>query len=239
MEFKEPKTNEDLKGMKIYDWDTTIGDKHTPVSIGRLDGFMHTQGGPWGENCLYCWPRGIEPSINNITPYDGDTAVNWGVEYREYQYYSSHVGDSYVETAKRTVITRNGKDFYTVRGSLDYSMPKAISIMKTIINEGPIDFNLIDYANKEIIGRKILYKNYPGVITLWCEGQGCIIVEYDGDPEYKEDALRLWYNGLGVGDEDFIKLDIIGYCHSDIDWYPGASKPEVHDCRGMVIKSEL
>ena len=38
-------------------------------------------------------------------------------------------------------------------------MPKAISIMKEI-NEGPINFNEIGYADNDILGRKILYKNY-------------------------------------------------------------------------------
>ena len=234
MEFRSPKTNDDLKNLKVYNWDATIGIAHKPMLVGRLDGFMHTSGGKWGENCFYCWPREEKPTIDNITPYDGDGGASWGVEYRETQHYNNHMGDIYVETSGCTVITRNGIDFYTVRGKLDYSMPKAISIMKEI-NEGPINFNEIEYANNDIIGRKILYKNYPGIITLWCEGQGCIIVEYDGDPEYKEDAIRLWNNGLD--DDDSIKLDIIGYDHSDIDWYPDNRKPEVHDCRGMVIRS--
>ena len=103
------------------------------------------------------------------------------------------------------------------------------------LSDYPINFNEIGYVNNDILGRKILYKNYPGIVTLWCEGQGCIIVEYDGDPKYKEDAIRLWNNGLDT--DDSIKLDIIGYSHSDIDWYPNSRGPEVHDCRGMVIKS--
>ena len=39
------------------------------------------------------------------------------------------MGDSFVETNHYTVITRNGEDFYTVGGNLEYSMPKAITIL--------------------------------------------------------------------------------------------------------------
>ena len=138
MEFRSPKTNGDLKNLKVYNWDVTIGNDHKPMLVGRLDGFMHTRGGKWGDNCLYCWPREEKPTIDNITPYDGDGGASWGVEYRETQHYHNHMGDTYVETSCCTVITRNGKDFYTVRGKLDYSMPKAISIMKELDTEDGI-----------------------------------------------------------------------------------------------------
>ena len=236
MEFKEPKIIDDLKGLKQYNWDVTLGKEYKPMLVGRLPGFMHTKGGKYGENCLYCWPRGEAPTIENITPYDGDGGANWGLEYKECQSYHNHMGDTCIDTNHCTVITRNGKDFYTVNGKLEYSMPKAITILHKIA-ACPIDFNAIDYEHEELLGKKILYKNYPGVITLWCKGQGCIIVEYDGDPKYKEDALRLWNDGLD--DEDFIKLDIIGYDHYDIDWFPDSSETKTYNCKGMVIKNEF
>ena len=47
MEFRKPKTNDDLKNLKVYKWDATIGNDHKPILVGRLDGFMHTRGGKW------------------------------------------------------------------------------------------------------------------------------------------------------------------------------------------------
>jgi hypothetical protein len=220
LDIRLPKKDTDFSKMRKYDWDVVIG--KIPMRVGVLDGFVHTIGGKWGNNELYAWPRNEEPNYENITPFDSDHIVDWGIEYKENHYYGSTMGESEIRSTGRSIITRNGVPFYTVRGGRRYSMLKASVIIDDLGDAYPINFEFIDYQ-KQIIGRKIAYKGVICEITNWIEGQGCIIIKPEKELS-KEELKDKW----GIDDEyeydGDLKIDIIGYNQLGIiDWYPKAS----------------
>jgi hypothetical protein len=215
-DIKLPNKNTNFSKMNKYDWDVVIGNQ--PMRVGRLEGYVHSIGGRYGFNELYAWHRDEEPCYENVIPFNG-IAVNWGIEYNERNYYNSIFGDIEIDCKGSTTITRNGKPFYTIGGDKSYSIPKAITIINDI-NEymiGSIDFNIIDYAQKEIIGRKVRFRGVLCTVKMWIEGQGCIIIEPDsGDIN---DIFKVW-GFRSDDDEKDIKLDIILYHYDDLDWLP-------------------
>jgi hypothetical protein len=220
-DIRLPDENTEFSKISRYDWDVVMGKNHDILlQVGRLGGYIHTIGGKWGDNDLYCWPRGEEPTYENVTPFDSNHVVDWGLRHEEHNYWGSRMGDPELDSTAYTVITRNGKDFYSVSGGKGYSIPKALIIMEDI-QEHVIDFNCIDYASKEIVGRVITYNKVLCKITLWCEGQGCIILEPIKDKPMSDQQMA---EMLGVDPEDYdgcLKIDIIGYNHLGvINWYP-------------------
>jgi hypothetical protein len=145
--------------------------------------------------------------------------VKWGFEYIDHnaflRYDPKHLE---VNDLRCTKITRNGVLFYTVSGDVSHSVPRAIDIINRLsddyYNSIPINFNEIDYANKYIIGRKIIYKGYEGVITQWAENIGCISIAYNGDSKYKDLVKKAWH----LWDDDEVFIDIVGYDHDEIEW---------------------
>ena len=213
MDFKFIEKDTDITALNIrpLDWDVVI--KGRPFYVARIEGYMHTQGGKWGDNCYWAWPRDEEPSYENLIPFNANHVVRWGLRYEESFYTRCKWDETSIEGTAGTMITRNGKDFYLVRGDIGYSVPKA-QVIITEVQEGVLNVNDIDY-DKKLIGRCILYKGWPAVIALWCDGQGCICIKYAGESGKREEALKEW----GCED-DTVKLDVVGYDDLNIQWFP-------------------
>ena len=208
----------DLSNINIepFNWDVVM--KGIPYYVARIPGYIHSFRG-WGEPIdLWCWPRSEKPTYENLLEYDLSSPVAWGLEYKNGRHIRTKWGESEMCSSGCTTITRNGEDFYDVRGGIGYSVPKAMALIHDI-QDHPLEFNAIDY-DKIMIGRKIWYRGQPAIITHYCKGQCCAIIEPDGmerfkrPPEYENDDLfGDWY------DEKGLKID----CLSDgvINWFRG------------------
>lgn len=162
----------------------------------------------------YCWPRGEEPTRENIVQYSmpENGPVDWGISYEHYNTVK-YKYEPEIQSIGMITITRNGKKFYSFRGSMGLGIDKARCIIERISTDLSIDFSTYDYINKEIIGRECYFYGYKAKITDWCDGQGCAIIECaETDSKRKAEALAKW-EAVGC-DDDCIKIDII-------DPYPG------------------
>lgn len=154
------------------DWDVVVRDRS--YQVVRIDGYVHTIGGKWGENNLWMYPRDEEPTYDNLVEYQGDGGACWGYKYEPHNYIRSKWEERECFTSGGVMITRNGEDFYFCRTGIDearYLMNK--------IDEHPLDLNIYKF-DKQMIGRKVWWRSEPAVITHWIEGQACVILEPDG-----------------------------------------------------------
>ena len=200
--------------LKPFEWDLVVNGR--PFYVAHVPGFVHSIKG-WGEPIdLWAWPRDEEPSYENMSEYDLNSPVAWGLEYRESRHIKCKWDDSMLRGGAGTTITRNGEDFYHISGGRGYSVPKAMAVIEEI-SDHPLDFDMIDF-DKKMIGRKIWYRSQPGIITRYIKGQCCIMVEPDGmehfalPAEYEgDDLFGDWY------DERELKLDCIA--ERNINWF--------------------
>lgn len=202
--------------IKPFNWDVVMNGR--PYYVGHVPGYVHSIRG-WGEPIdLWCWPRDEKPSYENLLEYNLSSPVAWGLRYRESRYIRSKWDDNMMCSGGCTVITRNGEDFYDVRGGRGYSVPKALALIEEI-QDHPLEFNTIDF-DKKMIGRKIWFRSQPAIITRYIKGQCCAIIEPDGMDFFKrpaeyetDDLFGDWY------DERDLKIDIIA--SATIDWFRG------------------
>lgn len=209
----------------IIDWDLVVNGE--PYSVAHMEGFVHTRGGRWGINDLWAWPRGQEPTYHNLIPFNSKYPVTWGLEYIEYnksKYHEHDWGDdSEIDAVCGTWITRNGKRFYFVRGEMAYSLPKAQSLI-FYINEGPINFNSINWE-KKLVGRKIWYNDEPAIVeSLWFdENEGYhIFIVPDGIEKFscpkswmRDDYLKESWPEY----ENGLSYNIINPEYNKVDWF--------------------
>lgn len=198
--------NTDLSHVKPLKWDVVI--KGRPYYVAHIPGYIHTLRG-WGEPIdLWAWPRDEKPSYKNLIEYDLHNPVAWGIQYIEDRAIKGKWDETEVDASCKTIITRNEKPFYTVRGDKSYSIPRALMLIEEI-QWHPINFNEIDYQN-QVIGRKIWYRSQPAIITHYCEGQCCVIAEPDGKmffdvpPEFQKNE-----DGWLAEPEQSIKIDCL------------------------------
>ena len=208
----EKDTDIDSLDIKPLNWDVVIRD--IPYYVAHIPGYIHTIGGKWGDNDLWAYPRNEEPSYENLVEFTSSEIVRWGLEFRSNFYFKTKYGECEMRHSSGTMITRNGRDFYFVAGGMDYSLSKARMLI-TKVQEGVLDVNSIDF-DKKLKGKVITYKGLPAKVEQYINGQGCIIISYIGPDKYKFLADKIWR----CEDDDCVKLDVIGYDHHDIDWFP-------------------
>lgn len=187
------------------DWDLEI--KGRPYYVVRLEGFVHTIGGHWGENNLWAYPRDEEPCYENLIEFDSNSPVLWGIEYKPTHYIKRKWGESEVRRGSRLIITRNGKPFDEVGCSdIHYGIDKAkVKIAK--YGEHPLDLKAIDF-DKKMEGRKIWWRSQPAKIERFVWGQACVIIVPDGaetfeiPPEFRKDT---WANE----ENEYVKAHIL------------------------------
>ena len=174
--------------VKPLDWDVEI--KGKPYYVVRLEGFVHTIGGKWGENEFWAYPRDEEPCYDNLIEFNGDSPVLWGIEYKPTNYIKYKWGESRLEQSNKIFITRNGKVFDEIYcNDVSYGMSQAnVNIVKFI--EHPLDLNTINF-DKKMIGMKVWWRSQPAKIESFIWGQACVVLVPDGidsfdtPPEHK------------------------------------------------------
>lgn len=187
MEFTDIKLldeNVDLSKIKPFDWDLVI--KGRPYYVCRIEGYCHTISWQGGNECrqeLWCYPRDKQPTLENLVEYTLKDPIAWGIEYDEI--HSTHCKWDECETITggRSVITRNGTPFYTVFGTRQYSIPKALTLIAKA-QDHALDFSQIDF-DKKMIGRKVWFNGQPAIIESYIHGQCCVILKPDGIDKFK------------------------------------------------------
>ena len=190
---------------KPLDWDLEI--KGIPYYVVRLEGFVHTIGGHWGENNLWAYPRDEEPCYENLIEFNSNSAVLWGIEYKPTHYIKSKWGEIEVRRGSCLRITRNGKLFDELNcNEIYYGIDKA-RVRISDYNEHPLELNTIDF-DKKMEGRKIWWRSQPAKIESFIWGQACVIIVPDGiekfetPPEFRDDD---WMDD----ENDYIKTHIL------------------------------
>ena len=177
--------------MRKMDWDVVMNGK--PFQVVRIEGYVHTIGGKWGDNNLWAYPRDEEPTYENLIEYNSERHVMWGIKFNPHHYMKSKWDETEMRYSGEVTITRNGEDFYTLWGGINYGIDKA-RVLISEIEQHPLGFNEIDY-DKNIIGRKVWWRSQPAIITMWMKGQACVLLEPDGierfekPAEYKNDDM--------------------------------------------------
>lgn len=188
--------NTDLSHIYPYNWDCDI--KGRKYFVCRIPGYFHCIGGRYGNNDLWAYPRNEKPSYENLIEFNAEP-VRWGFIAKSNNYIKSKYDETEVHHTNSVTITRNDEPFYTIGcRDLFYGVAKAQVLIEEI-QEHPLEFNCIDY-DKNMIGRKIMYKDEPAIITDYCKGQCAIIIE----PRDDADKSKFYYEG-----EYFVKGDAL------------------------------
>lgn len=166
--------------------DAFIGIENVPYQVCRIEGYVHTIGGRYGDNDFWMYPLGEKPCFENIVEYNGENGgACFGYRYEPHHYIRTKWDEPECFVTGGVMITRNGEDFYFCGGGIT----EALWRIKRI-KEHPISFHERNFE-KELIGRKIWWKSQPGIITSYIKGQACVIIEPDGmqmfeaPPEYE------------------------------------------------------
>ena len=189
--------------MRKMDWNVVMNGK--PFQVVRIEGYVHTIGGRWGENDLWVYPRDEEPTYENLIEYNSERPVMWGINFNPHHYVRSKWDETEMRYSGAVTITRNGEDFYTLFGGMNYGIDKA-RVLISEIEEHPLGLNEIDY-DKNIIGRKVWWRSQPAVITMWMKGQACVLLEPDGIESFKKPA-EYENDDMMFGEEKDIKTSI-------------------------------
>ena len=201
IEIKLVDKNTNLSNVKPLDWDLVIKDRKYYVC--RLDGYCHTIGGHYDNNCYWCYPRNEPPTYDNLLEFDG-IPVRWGFIVEDNNYTNYKYGEGEVNHNHSIAITRNGENFFSFGSAgIAYGVGKAMQIIESI-DEHPLDLNSIDY-DKKMIGRKVWWHNTPAIIDRWIAGQACVILIPDGTEKFPVPA---YFIKEGDEEEKEIKTDI-------------------------------
>lgn len=195
----------DFSTLKIshMDWDVVING--TPYYVVRIPEYVHAIGGKWGENDLWAYPRGEEPSYETLIEFDMNEPVRWGIICQHRAYIKSKWDETEVRTSSCVMITRNDKPFMDVKGGLNYGIDKARTIIADI-DEHPLELNSIDF-DKKCIGMKVWWRSEPAIIESFIKGQAAVILEPDGIDEFTvpaefKDEESMYY------EDGFVKTSI-------------------------------
>lgn len=168
----------DIEKLKIkpMNWDIVING--VPYYACFINDYVHSIGGGWGANNIWCYPRDEKPSFDNLIEYQGKSSVNWGIKYEPTLTLKTKWGETRAHTNNSVIVTRNGKDFYYC-----HSIAKAQVILEEI-DEHPLNLNEIDF-DKKAIGRKIWWRSQPAVIRSFIWGSGTIAFEPEGEKDFE------------------------------------------------------
>lgn len=195
MEFKEITRDSDVSHARLQtQFDLVMYGKE--YDVYEIDGYMHTSGGDYGENCLYACPTGEEPSYQNLIEFNG-IAPTWGVFFES----TNYVNKGEVLSGGVCWITRNGEKFYNVGGrTMDYALAKAQYFLVRLFEEHPLSFHYRDW------------KERAKGTTFYYEGNKYIITDFDSDT----DVIGYQLLDDGTLSNQMLKFDLLW---SKIDWY--------------------
>ena len=184
--------NTDLNTLNIlkFDWDVVINNK--PYTAVRIEGYNHCICGYDTPKNMWVYPRNEEMSVYNLRAFMDDNPVQWGILYEPENLFHYTHGDVEARTIYKVTITRNGEPFYKFFGDSDYGIAKA-KVLIHRCKEHPLDLQMIDY-DKKMIGRKVWWKDEPGVITSFIKKQACVIIKPDGIDKFG--IPKSWDNNM-------------------------------------------
>lgn len=64
--------------MMLIDWDVVVYNR--PYQLAFIEGYVHSIGGKWGHNNIWMWPRGKQPTYDNLVQYSGSSGACWGYD---------------------------------------------------------------------------------------------------------------------------------------------------------------
>lgn len=182
--------------LHYIDWDVVIDG--VPHFVVKVEGYVHTIGGRYGENDLWAYPRDKAPNYETLIEFNSEKPVAWGIQYEPKNYTETKWDETSAYNSGGITITRNGEVFCHVAGGLYYGIDKA-RVMIAQFEDHPLELNSILFRPKAI-GRKVWWRSEPAVITRYVDRQACVILEPDGidhftvpaefakeDSEYYED----------------------------------------------------
>lgn len=165
---------------ELMPWDSWYGDN--PLDVYRIDGYIHSIGGRWGNNNYWCCLRGQKPAFDNLMEFSGHPC-NWGINIIENNYHKYKWEQHEINRSIRVEIIRNSKVFYSfVVNDFDYGLSQSRILLFEVL-EHPIQFNNVNFE-KDIIGRKILWKQKPCIIKDYSMNNNLIICPDKGYKKY-------------------------------------------------------
>lgn len=197
----EPDTNISELKMTKMPWDVVVN--KTPYQVVRIEGYVHSIGGRWGDNDYWMYARHVTPSYHTLIEYNGsDTGVCWGIKYEPKNYIRTKWDESECYKCGGAMITRNDEDFYFCSGGID----EAKWLIKQL-DEHPLDLHFYGFAEK-MINRKVWWRSEPAIIANWIgHGQACVILVPDGIEKFKTPA-EFAREDYCYYQEEYVKADI-------------------------------
>lgn len=198
----------DLSKCKMTELNWDINIQGVDYKCFRIEGYVHSIGGKWGENDYWCCPRTENPTAENLIEFNGYT-TRYEIQIKENNYIKTKWDESEVRGSVSCHILRNDKEFYSfVSRDAAYTWAKAYSIIESTIKEGVINFCRFDYIEKEIIGRHIWYRGQPYTLCTYMEGQCCSMAV----PGHQTEDFD--YSASG---ENGIKIDLL--VDKNVQWF--------------------
>lgn len=199
--------NTDIASLNMtkLNWDAEIHGK--PYQVVRIEGYVHSIGGRWGENDYWCYPLREEPTHRNLIEYSGASGgVRWGIRYEQNHYTKCKWDECECNLSEGAMITRNGKDFYYCGGRI--GLAKAQYLLGGIIDEHPLSLHERDF-DKKAEGMKIWWRSQPAILQRYLGSNDArIVIAPDGIENFvvpaefqkDEDASSYYEDGVVVTD---------------------------------------
>lgn len=165
----------DISQRREMNWDVWINSE--PYTVASFDEYVHSIGGHYGDNNLWAYPRGEEPTSSNVIEFSDICPVKWGYRYEPSNKMLFKYNEKRLESDDKITITRNDKDFCEVQGEMSYSLPKVLTMIGEFI-EHPLNLNSIDY-DKRMIGTKVWWRGQPGIVSKYINGSALVVIEPD------------------------------------------------------------
>lgn len=216
VELNPVNDKDELSKLKIekIDWDVVV--HNTPYQIVRIVDRPHGEGGKYGINEYYAYPLNEEMSIENLAGFWG-RPINWGISFEENNSSKTKWNHTSINSTGKCIITRNGEPFYHIPcRDMSYGLAKA-QFLIVEFDEHPIGF--IDRNwEKNLIGRKVWYKESPAIVKRVNEGEVFIvpdgIKEFPIPNSWKKDSIEnpdIWNDykdGLNV---EFLSPNVVWF----------------------------
>lgn len=178
--FKHPE-QEDMAKLNSYNWDITLGKEHKPMRVYRLEGCIHTKGGKHGINDMYVADRNIpkeEIKPSDLTEYSGE--ICWGFNVQQRNYYRKDE----LRCGCHADIYCAGRKVYQINCSFEYIASKVMDTILKLKEDSPISFGEINFE-KDVIGRKIWWRDQPAIITSYSVEDGEVLIRPIGSDTFK------------------------------------------------------
>ena len=199
------KEDTDLSKLQRYNWDVVIDDEE--YYVYRLEDHVHTFGGQYHCNDLYCCRRTEVPSYKTLLKFNGEP-IRYGVISK----HDNYVNDKdYVYDSYNFTITRNDVQIFNFNSSsLELGMAQA-QVYIDQFKEHPLDFNDIDY-NIKALNREIKWKDEPAIIADMHPKLSYVMIV----PDLSANANILKFDGEYAGSKNVIFTTVFD---KHIDWW--------------------